>query len=145
MVLFGWYSTTLEFTFLPVSARNSHGASLAGLTVQEMALNSYFRQKHLEIKTMESDNEKILTVSLSWTIIHHTDNLIGCEKKWQFKSKAFKWDNLFISKLGFLCLEKTESISLVLQLVIFYLIFHGSELPFLGQNMCLLVATFARV
>lgn len=145
MVLFGWYSTTWEFTFLPVSARNSHGASLAGLTVQEMALNSYFRQKHLEIKTMESDNEKILTVSLSWTIIHHTDNLIGCEKKWQFKSKAFKWDNLFISKLGFLCLEKTESISLVLQLVIFYLIFHGSELPFLGQNMCLLVATFARV
>lgn len=73
-----------------MSSMNSSGTGLAGLTVEKAMLNSYFRQKHLEIKSVESSNEKILTVRLSWTILHYTDNLIGCEKKWQFKIKAFK-------------------------------------------------------
>lgn len=71
------------------------------LIVEEVTLNSYFRPKHLQIKTAESSSEKILTVQLSWTILHYTDNLIGCKKKWQFKIKVFKWDNLPVSKLVF--------------------------------------------
>lgn len=80
---------------------NSSAASLAGLTVEEMTLNSSFRKNHLEIKTEESGNEKILTVKLSWTILHYTDSLIGHEKKWQFKIKVFEWDNLSILMFGF--------------------------------------------
>lgn len=90
LYLFILYLTAWGFSFLSMSSMNSSGASLAGLTVEKATLNSYFRQKHLEIKTAESSNEKILTVRLSWTILHYTDNLIGCEKKWQFKIKAFK-------------------------------------------------------
>lgn len=126
---------------------NSSAASIAGLTVEEMTLNSSLRKKHLEIKTEESGNEKILTVKLSWTILHYTDSLIGHETKWQFKIKAFEWDNLSILKFGFFWLKKKQKqkVYLVLQLVIFYLIHSGLKLLFLDQNMCLLVATFARV
>lgn len=80
---------------------NSSAASVAGLTVEEITLNSSLRKKHQEIKTEESGNEKILTVKLSWTILHYTDSLIGHEKKWQFKIKAFEWDNLSILKFRF--------------------------------------------
>lgn len=54
------FNGTPQLLFLSVI--NSSGASLAGLTVEEMSLNSSFRKKHLEIKTEESGNEKILTV-----------------------------------------------------------------------------------
>lgn len=41
--------------------------------------------------------------------------------------------------------NQKQKVYLVLQLVIFYLIHSGLKLLFLDQNMCLLVATFARV
>lgn len=112
---------------------NISGTSLAGLTVEKATLNSYFRQKHLEIKTAESSNENILTVRLSWTILHYTDNLIGCEKKWQFKIKAFKWDNLFHLKIS--PEKKKKVMYLVLHLFIFYLICPQIYMTFSG-NFC---------
>lgn len=96
---FFFFNGTPQLLFL--SVMNSSAASLAGLTVEEMTLNSSFRKKHLEIKTEESGNEKILTVKLSWTILHYTDSLIGHEKKWQFKIKAFEWDKLSILKFEY--------------------------------------------
>lgn len=46
------------------------GAIFTGLIFEEVTLNSYFRQKHLQIKTAEISSEKILAVRLSWTILH---------------------------------------------------------------------------
>lgn len=69
--------------------------------VEEVTWSSYFRQKHLQIKTAENNSEKILTVLLSWTILHYADSLIGCKEKWQFKIKGSKWENLPSSKLVF--------------------------------------------
>lgn len=59
-VLLFFLNGTPQLLFL--SVMNSSGASLAGLTVEEMTLNSSFRKKHLEIKTGERNNEKTLAV-----------------------------------------------------------------------------------
>lgn len=77
------------------------GGSYTDLIVEEVTLNSYFSQKRLQIKTEESSSEKILTILLSWTILHYHDSLIGCKKKWQFKIKGFKWDNPPVPKFAF--------------------------------------------
>ena len=118
------------------------GGSLIGLIVEEVTLNSYFRQKHLQIKTAESSSEKILTVLLSWTILHYSDNLIGCKKKWQFKIKGFKWDNLPVSKLVFKQKNsKTQRRHIFSSLVSYFLLsmfcaeITLSDLPFNG-NFC---------
>ena len=78
------------------------GGSFTVLLLRMWLKNPYFRQKHLQIKISESSSEKILTVLLSWTVLHYTDNLIGCKKKWQFEIKGFKWESLPVSKLVFL-------------------------------------------
>lgn len=124
---------------------NSSAASIAGLTVEEMTLNSSLRKKHLEIKTEESGNEKILTVKLSWTILHYTDSLIGHETKWQFKIKAFEWDNLSILKFRFFWLKKKTKTKSIFGSPVSYLLFNsfwvkialsGSKyVPFSG-NFC---------
>lgn len=117
------------------------GGSFTGVIVEAVTLNSYFRQKHLQIKTSESSSEKILTVLLSWTILHYTDSLIGCKKKWQFKIKDFKWSSLPVSKLVLKKISKTQRRCIFSPLVSYFLfnVFCAesalSNVPF-NDNFC---------